>query len=1026
MKPLRSVALCIIIILLQIGAGQSQDVSSIPEPTQSVSAEPQKILFLNTYEIGLPIPDSIDRGFVTGLTEGGGSVNDLFIEHLDFAREPSSKYRVIIADLLRHKLEGKHVGIVIAEGTPAVNFLNTEAKDLFPDAQLITLISPDIESLPDTSQKIINIPWLVDAAGTLSLALNLFPKTRRVVIVTGSRDDILPFLKEAQKAFTPWKDKLVFEYTNQMTYEQMMQRISSLPPNSIIIYSPYFSDVSGRSFVPAEVVVKICQVATAPVFSTMAPFLGHGIVGGSLLKTEMIGEQAAKITLDYLNGRLKLDKPITNFNVSTQKIFDWNMLTHWNADISALPEDSIFINRPRTLWRQYRNEVYMATAVFLFLCSVVLALWILNRRLKRLAVSVSNSELHYRSLFDNSLIGVTVTNESFIFVDVNDAFCKMLEYSREELVGKMTISDITHPDDVAISMAMLGNLMKHDIEQCSIEKRFVSKTGKILSTLIYVRGCYSSLGEYVGTTASVLDITERKKVEDSLSESNKKFALAFNNAPILITISKLNDGIYLDVNQRFLDTFGFNREEVVGRSSLELCIITESQREQILNTIKEKGQIDEVEFVLHTKFDKEVLFKYWGSIITISNQDCLLSIALDITEHRRMEQQFQQAQKMESVGRLAGGVAHDFNNMLGVILGHAEMAMDEVAPTHPLFAELEEIRKAATRSADLTRQLLAFARRQTIAPRVLDLNETIEGMLKMLRRLIGEDIDLVWMPGAGLWPIKVDSSQLDQILANLCINAKDAIAGVGKIMVETGNSTIDDEYCETHPGCVPGDYVRIAVSDTGCGMDALTLAHIFEPFFTTKGVGEGTGLGLSTVYGAVKQNSGFVYVYSEPGQGTVFSIYLPRFIKSGMAGEKLNIGENEPAVGGHETILLVEDEPAILKMALIMLRRLGYKVMAASNPSEAIRLVEKFDGEIHLLMTDIVMPEMNGRDLAERIMTIKKGMRCLFMSGYSSDIITNQGKLVEGTHFIQKPFSRKKLAIKLRQVLSPVEGDVCQ
>jgi nitrogen-specific signal transduction histidine kinase/CheY-like chemotaxis protein len=394
----------------------------------------------------------------------------------------------------------------------------------------------------------------------------------------------------------------------------------------------------------------------------------------------------------------------------------------------------------------------------------------------------------------------------------------------------------------------------------------------------------------------------------------------------------------------------------------------------------------------------------------------------DITDRKRAEEereklhaQLVHAQKMESVGRLAGGVAHDFNNMLGVILGHAEIAMDQVDPAEPLFTDLREIRRAAERSADLTRQLLAFARKQTVAPRVLDLNETVEGMLKMLQRLIGEDIDLAWLPGTSVWPVKVDPAQIDQVLANLCVNARDAIAGVGKVTIETENVSFDEAYCAEHPGFVPGDFVLLAVSDDGCGMDQETRGKIFEPFFTTKGVSQGTGLGLATVYGIVKQNNGFINVYSEPGKGTTFKIYLSRH-----AAEADQIRKESPvppAARGHETILLVEDEPAILKMATMMLERQGYRVLAASAPGEAVRVAGEHAGEIHLLMTDVVMPEMNGRDLAKNLMSLYPDLMCLFMSGYTANVIAHRGVLDEGVHFIQKPFSMLDLAAKVREVL---------
>jgi PAS domain S-box-containing protein len=405
-----------------------------------------------------------------------------------------------------------------------------------------------------------------------------------------------------------------------------------------------------------------------------------------------------------------------------------------------------------------------------------------------------------------------------------------------------------------------------------------------------------------------------------------------------------------------------------------------------------------------------------------TNMAALLSICFAESDRKRAEEekaklqgQLTQAQKMESVGRLAGGVAHDFNNMLAVILGHTELAMENLDPSQPLYRGLQEIRKAAEHSADLTRQLLAFARKQNIAPKVLDLNKTVEGMLKMLRRLIGEDIDLAWMPGANLWPVKVDPSQIDQILANLCVNARDAIKGVGKITIETQDTTLDEAYCAASAGFIPGEYVMLAVSDDGRGMDKETQSHLFEPFFTTKGVGEGTGLGLATVYGIVKQNNGFINFYSEPGHGTRFTIYLPRY--AGKAGVNQTTVSAKPAECGHETILLVEDEPAILKMTALMLERLGYKVLSADRPGKAIRLAEEHTGRIDLLMTDVVMPEMNGRDLAGKILTFSPNLRCLFMSGYTTDVIARHGVLDENVHFIQKPFSIKDLATKVRETL---------
>ncbi len=398
------------------------------------------------------------------------------------------------------------------------------------------------------------------------------------------------------------------------------------------------------------------------------------------------------------------------------------------------------------------------------------------------------------------------------------------------------------------------------------------------------------------------------------------------------------------------------------------------------------------------------------------------TITRNINEYKRVESekealsmQLMQAQKLEAIGLLAGGVAHDFNNMLGVILGHSELAMKRLDVSEPIYTSLKSIHTAAERSADLTRQLLAFARKQTIAPKVLNLNQTIEGMVSMLTRLIGEDIDLAWRPGRNLGAIKMDPSQIDQILVNLCVNARDAIVDTGKVTIETNTVTFDAAYCAMHADFVPGEYVLLAVSDNGCGIDPETVSHLFEPFFTTKDTGKGTGLGLATVYGIVKQNKGFINVYSELDQGTTFKVYLPLYATTIEQTELT--GAAVPAVHGHETILLVEDDSLHLEITKNMLETQGYTVFPAATPNEAIRIAGTQDGKIDLLITDVIMPEMNGRDLSRDMLSLYPKLKCLFMSGYTANVIAHHGVLDVGIHFVQKPFSMNDLAAKVREAL---------
>ena len=522
-----------------------------------------------------------------------------------------------------------------------------------------------------------------------------------------------------------------------------------------------------------------------------------------------------------------------------------------------------------------------------------------------------------------------------------------------------------------------------------------------------------------------IDISERIQMEEALLKSEDKYRTILENMEDGYFEVSLNGSVTF-CNGAMSKIWGYSNSELVGMNYRQFTDSVNAEKIfQAFNRVYRTGEpTKEFDWQIIGSDGTNRYIDVSTSLLKDSTEEPrgFKGIICDITEQKhaelekaKLENQLQQAQKMESVGQLAGGVAHDFNNMLSVILGYVEIALDEVESSRPLYVYLTEIRKAAERSADITRQLLAFARKQTVAPKVLDLNNTVEGMLKMLRRLIGEDIHLAWLPGPNLWPVKVDPSQIDQMLANLCINARDAIDGVGEIKVETGNSILEEEFCTAHPGFVIGEYVRIAVSDDGVGMDKETLEHIFEPFFTTKGVGEGTGLGLATVYGAIKQNNGFIDVQSKSEQGTTFTLYLPRQV--GGHQEMLNESEEQATGRGHETILLVEDEPSILEMTTIMLHRLGYFVVAASTPGEAIRLVSEFVGKIDLVLTDVVMPELNGPNLTQQLLTHQPAIKHLFMSGYTANIISNKGIIDEGVSFIQKPFSQKQLALKIRETL---------
>ena len=627
---------------------------------------------------------------------------------------------------------------------------------------------------------------------------------------------------------------------------------------------------------------------------------------------------------------------------------------------------------------------------------------------------------------DNSVDQAFWTTEDGSIFYVNDAACRTLGYPREELL-KLSIPDI----DPTVSPEWFARHWRDLKKNGSVTLESFHRTKDGHEYPVEIRANYVVFDGKEYNCAFATDITERKKMIQSLSGSEGFLRALLHAIPDLIWLKDTN-GVFLACNEMFERFLTMKKENIVGKTDYDFVEKEQADffREHDRKAVAAgKPSINE-EWVTFSDDGRRALLE---TIKTPMRDDQgkligVLGIARDITERKKAEEektklkdQLRQAQKMEAVGRLAGGVAHDFNNMLGVITGYGELALEQTDPSQKIYPALQEIMKAAHRSADITSQLLAFARKQTISPKVLDINKTVDGLIGMLRRLIGEDIDLAWMPGEAVWTVKIDPGQIDQILVNLCVNARDAIPDVGKIIIETGNVAFDEAYCDYHFGFIPGEYILLTVSDNGSGMDPETLDNIFDPFFTTKGTGQGTGLGLATVYGIINQNNGFINVYSEPGQGTSFKIYLPRHrVKADFTPEKK---KDYQAGCGSETILLVEDERSILEMTTMMLESLGYRVLAAGTPGEAIRLAEAYDGEIHLLVTDVVMPEMNGRVLAKKLLSICPGIEHLFMSGYTANVIAHHGVLDEGVNFVQKPFSKKTLGAKVREAL---DGDKVQ
>ena len=511
------------------------------------------------------------------------------------------------------------------------------------------------------------------------------------------------------------------------------------------------------------------------------------------------------------------------------------------------------------------------------------------------------------------------------------------------------------------------------------------------------------------------------EAREALRVSEERFRLAFKGSPDAIAINRVSDGLYLEVNDGFLRLTGYTMDEVVGHSSIELDVWQDlAARGRLVEQVVREGS-GEVE----TRFRRKDRSLLWGAmsakLLRIGGVQCMLSVTRDVTELKRaqeerqaLEDQLRQAQRLESIGRLAGGVAHDFNNLLTVILGSAETLKEERAAGTPLSPEaIDEIASAGQRAGELTRQLLAFARRQVIAPVPLDLNAIVRRSEKLLRRLLGEDVELVTALEPRLWTVRCDPGQIEQAIVNLAVNSRDAMPGGGRLTIESRNVEVDDALVAAHPFMRRGPHALLVVRDSGEGMTPEARAHVFEPFFTTKPRGKGTGLGLATVYGIVKQNAGFVLLESEAGRGTTFELYFPRTLDA-----SVEVFAPTPAPGtGTETVLLVEDDAQVREVALRSLRSAGYRVLVAGSGAEALDVSARHGDGIDLLLTDVIMPGLNGRELAEALRRDRPALRVLYMSGYTHEVISRAGVLDSGIEFLPKPFTAAALQQRVRRVL---------
>lgn len=636
---------------------------------------------------------------------------------------------------------------------------------------------------------------------------------------------------------------------------------------------------------------------------------------------------------------------------------------------------------------------------------------------------LKESEERYRSILENIEDGYFEVDLAGNLTFFNESICRMLGYSKDELMG-MNDRQYTDEENAKKLYQAFNKVFRTGEPAKAFDWEVIRKDGSRRTGEVSITLMKDEKGQPIGFRGIARDVTERKKTEETIKAEREKFRILSDHAPFgMVMIDR--EGKFQYINSKFKELFGYDLEDVPdGRTWFRKAYPDRDYRHHVIATwIKDcsdskVGEKTPRIFKATCKDGTEKIINF--ITVRLATGEFLMACE-DVTELKRAEEalrkseeQIRQLQKMEAIGRLAGGVAHDFNNLLTIIKGYSQLSLLELKEPNPLKSNLEEILKATERASNLTRQLLAFSRRQILEPKVINLNHLIQDLHKMLNRVLGEDIELIYHLSPDLGKVKIDPGQIEQVILNLAVNAREAMPSGGKLTIETSNVDFHETSLQTHHEIIPGPYVMLALSDNGMGMSSEIQEHIFEPFFTTKE--KGTGLGLSTVYGIVKQSGGYIYVYSELGRGTTFKIYLPRVEEK--EDSCLLKSEFTLPIQGNETILVVEDEPALRELVVRILKDRGYQVFSASNGEEALRISREHpEKKIDLLLTDVVMPSMSGKQLSDRLKEVIPHLKTLFISGYTNNAIVHHGVLIEGVEFLQKPFNPDTIARKVREVL---------
>ncbi len=930
----------------------------------------------------------------------------IYQENLDFTHFTRNDYRQELAGWLRNKYRGNKLDVIVASGRKSIDFALKARISAWPGVPIIAI--GNRETLTNELAGQTNVTGFIvdnDIQATLKTAVQLLPGTRRIAFVSpgGTAGDASEsYQRDLQRAEGFCANRFELLKLVGLTMADTKHRLAELPPETIVFYDDIRTDGSGPVMLPWAAAEELSSVSTAPMFSYSRFYVGNGIVGGMCINNATLNSEIAGQIASVIRAG-NADSVPTARDQSSRFVFDWRQLQKYHLSATQIPPNSEGRFRPPTLWQAYHVIVIVVLAALAVQTLLILALLWQRRQMRRTEEELSSSQLMLRTVLDTIPHHVVWKDRNGIILGCNRAViqeCGNIIGKTDYETGAAKYAEQYRVDDLEV--------MEKNQPKLNFEEPQTRKDGSIGWYRTSKVPLHDKDSRVFGILGTYDDITELKRAEEAVRESERRLRTLAEASFEGICVSEHSR--ILDVNDQFATMFGYERNELVGRDIL--ILIAPEWRAAVAERVH-SGEGKRFEHqCLHkdgSTFECEAQSKtlFWN------DREVRVSAVRDLTERKELEAQLRQSQKMQAFGQLAAGVAHDFNNILTVIQGNVSLLqMGQLSQTEQASANAE-IFRAAQRAANLTRQLLTFSRRQPMQPKDLDLNEVVANITKMLRRLIGEDIALETRYAPGGAPIHADPGMLEQVLMNLAVNARDAMPKGGRLTVETVPVTLTNTTRFTKHTARPGEFIRLSITDTGCGVAPEHLPHLFEPFFTTKDVGKGTGLGLATVFGIVEQHLGWIEVESQLNQGTTFHVYIPRLAQKLVNGEQ----PTAPAEvsGGNETILLVEDETALRRLMQRVLERHGYHIHAAVSGVQALEIWRERREGIDILVTDMVMPDgMNGRELADRLRTDKPDLKIIYCSGYANNMPGKDSPLRDNESFLEKPFEPARLLQKIR------------